>query len=546
LQVTPGEGRVSASGLNDLLMTSKHCCTETELADTKVKALRQCRTTVTENRTSVCQSRHTPTSPSSRVKGVAPFTRYGFWLAGATLLWVLALTSDFTITATHVVYASVLLFVSIHAYLSWADKRETKIPVWALLCGVHFVFYGLAIFTASRASPSLYDRRSDLSDSVLADAMLVGIVGIFSMAVGRSVANHFAARSKIHLPLLEIGAITPLRIQFILILGIVVNLVGIPFFGTPIWNVSVTFFGTIPLAAFVWICMAGLSRKASNVDVLLAGAFLLTRALSGTRFGVSLGTVLVPAFLVALGAVSIKRRLPWVLIGAFAFLVLFLQPSKMSIRNRMSLGEFEGHTTEAMRAWVETAALQWQDVLEGRTSVISELSATSSRTSLIVMAGTVLSKTPDIVPYQHGEGYSLLLLSWVPRFLWPDKPTANTGNRFFQVAYGLTNEEDLQNVSIGCGFESEGYMNFGWLGIAVVSLLAGAVFGCYEHFFFSLHSTMAATAIGLSMLWVLLTIEYQLVSYLGGLIQMIVAALIVFQPPRARVWRALMVHKSTI
>jgi hypothetical protein len=101
-------------------------------------------------------------------------------------------------------------------------------------------------------------------------------------------------------------------------------------------------------------------------------------------------------------------------------------------------------------------------------------------------------------------------------------------NQFFQVRYGLTHREHLSSVSIACGFEAEGYMNFGWYGIVVVGLLVGVVLGIYETVFFGVGSGRTAIAIGLALLPGFLTIESQLVQYLGGILQFAVAAGIVF------------------
>jgi hypothetical protein len=118
--------------------------------------------------------------------------------------------------------------------------------------------------------------------------------------------------------------------------------------------------------------------------------------------------------------------------------------------------------------------------------------------------------------------------------LWPGKPSANLANQFFQVEYGLTEKQRLSSVSIACGFEAEGYMNFGWAGIVLVGLLVGFVLGIYELAFFSARSSMTVIAVGLAMLHGFLTIESQLVVYLGGILQLALAAAIVFHQGKGK------------
>jgi len=42
----------------------------------------------------------------------------------------------------------------------------------------------------------------------------------------------------------------------------------------------------------------------------------------------------------------------------------------------------------------------------------------------------VKEKTPSIIPYWKGESYLPIFTKFIPRFLWPDKPTENMGQEF--------------------------------------------------------------------------------------------------------------------
>jgi hypothetical protein len=458
---------------------------------------------------------------------------HAIWIATAAFLAVLTVAATQTVTGTQLLCAAVLLFITAKAYLTWVDGRETNTPVWALLCAAHFVFYGLAIFGAERESPSWYDRGATLPDSSLTAAMAVGVLGLLSMAVGRKAAVHLGYAKRVQVRLMDTGAVTPLRIRMLLGLGIAVNLVGVPFYGTSIWNVSVTLLNTIPLAAFLWLVLAAMSRKIGQIDWLLAAAFFLTRIYLGASFGASLGTIAAPFLLIGLAAVSVRRRLPWQMVVAVVCLVLFLQPSKTKVRKQLPHADESAQQTLVI--WVKTAAAGWAQVFSGDAPLQSQLIPTISRSSLLNMAGLIVDKTPSMVPYQKGAYYPLLIQNLIPRVLWPNKPTVNTANQFFQVEYGLTDEGHLSEVSIACGFEAEGYMNFGWLGVIGVGLFVGFIFAYYEHAFFSSGTTLAATAVGLALVPGLLAIESQLVQYLGGIVQILAAAVIVFRDYRNRV-----------
>jgi hypothetical protein len=194
----------------------------------------------------------------------------------------------------------------------------------------------------------------------------------------------------------------------------------------------------------------------------------------------------------------------------------------------MSRGKVGTGMMDAVVRWFDVSVSEWEDVFAGDAPLDKQLSIASSRSSLLTMTGVILEKTPEIVPYQFGTSYPLLIKNLIPRVLWPEKPSANVANRFFQVEYGLTEKNNLDSVSMACGFEAEGYMNFGWVGILAVGLTVGSVLGIYELAFFSVRSSLTTIAVGLAMLPGFLTIESQLVQYLGGILQLVFAAAIVF------------------
>src|SRR5207237_812929 len=116
---------------------------------------------------------------------VAP-SRWGLvCVTGAALLITLTLASNEVITRGQVACAGLLLIIAMSAYLDWATNRTTRAPIWPLFCGVHFIYYGLAIFSADRVSPSIYDKGASLEGSTLTGAMLVGVLGLLAIWLGR-------------------------------------------------------------------------------------------------------------------------------------------------------------------------------------------------------------------------------------------------------------------------------------------------------------------------------------------------------------------------
>src|SRR5262249_15998849 len=117
-----------------------------------------------------------------------------------------------------------------------------------------------------------------------------------------------------------------------------------------------------------------------------------------------------------------------------------------------------------------------------------------------------------------------------PRLLWPDKPSVNDANMWYQVTYGLTAPKDLQRVSIAVGTLTESYINFGWLGLPMIMLPLGMLLGFFQRIFLGAGAGLVLSCTGAALVPELLAIESQLGQYLAGIVQQIAVALLVLLP----------------
>jgi hypothetical protein len=84
---------------------------------------------------------------------------------------------------------------------------------------------------------------------------------------------------------------------------------------------------------------------------------------------------------------------------------------------------------------------------------------------------TVLAQTPSIVPFWEGATYATIPFMFIPRFVWPEKPARDFWNRYGRL-YGILSEDD-RDTSVGVGFLAEAYMNYGFVGLYLMSLAFG-------------------------------------------------------------------------
>jgi hypothetical protein len=187
---------------------------------------------------------------------------------------------------------------------------------------------------------------------------------------------------------------------------------------------------------------------------------------------------------------------------------------------------------ERVTFWAQNSFDKWNEALSDNSgeSLRRALNPSVTRISLLNQTANVIELTPSVVPYQYGWLYSYIAITWIPRFIWPDKPSVSEANQYYQVAYGLSSEEDLSRVSISVGFLAEGYINFGWIGVLGIMFLAGIFFDFYQTAFLSTTSGALMTAIGVMLLPQFLSVESQVAQYLGGILQQLVVTLVVMLP----------------
>jgi hypothetical protein len=293
----------------------------------------------------------------------------------------------------------------------------------------------------------------------------------------------------------------------------------------------------IPVLAFA-ILFRNLIRGQGNVlDKILVVGFLIVRLLGGLSSG-WLGVS--ASILVICGAIYLIefRRLPrWALLSVVLF-TLFFQVGKDDFRKTYwqegEIGKQQQQVgrIERVAFWVQNSFDKWNEALNDNSgeALRRALSPSVSRVSLLNQTANVIDMTPSVVPYQYGWLYSYMAITWIPRFVWPDKPSVSEANQYYQVAYGLTTEEALSRVSISVGLLTESFINFGWFGVVGIMLLAGIFFDFYEKTFLSKTSGALMTGIGIILLPQFLAVESQMAQYLGGIMQQVLVTLVVMLP----------------
>jgi hypothetical protein len=416
-----------------------------------------------------------------------------------------------------------LVAIPCFAYAGWRRTRRSQIPLFAVLAAAHTVFYCCGIFWTG-----LLNESPEKTATAVLGMALLGVCGLFAgMRLGASRRG---------LPRADLLDVPSHGRKWWLIRSIAACQVFVPFLpvgsGGDFRQELAILLSFIPLVAFLILWDAALRGNATATDRALVVVFLAASIVGGLASG-WLGSCVGTFVLAGIAFVRVRRRLPAMPLVGIVLAMLFLQGGKSAFRERYWYGTDDAGVMEKAQFWIERSverltAFTGQPAGEAFQSSFAEPLLT--RSSLVTEAATVYENTPSVVPYQYGATYKYLLITLIPRFLWPSKPSVNDSNRFYQLSYGVTQQQDLDHVAIGAGLIPEAYMNFGWAGIPIVMCLSGVVLGIFERLFLGQRAGAFASAVGLAYVLQLLALNGQAAAYFGGMIQIIGLTIVIFLP----------------
>ena len=462
------------------------------------------------------------------------------WAAPSAVTALLWLTRANEVTVTEVLLALFLAYVPWRSYLTWKTSEKSDLPVFSMIAFMYWLYFALPLFWEPHTISEIYSPVGrELSDAGITKAMLMAVLGVGSLWLGMK-ARAGRLFSPRHLTI----NLAPSRrhyIRAVLAVGCFLNVYDIsPYIlgegGRQLTGIVTS---AVPMLAFVILFRDHLRGESTQLDRIVMAAFVVSRLFNGLSsgwLGVSMSLIAVCGIVY----LAERRRLPQVGFILVVLFVLFFQVGKEDFRKTYwqaeSQGVAEGATQgakfERASFWVQRSLEKWGETFaDPKVETLRDaITPSVSRISLLNQTANVLDLTPSVVPYQYGWLYSYLGVTLIPRALWPDKPSMNDANQFYQVAYGLTAEEQLGQVSIAAGTLTEGYINFSWPGAVGIMFLLGIFFDFYQTTFLSIKSGPLLQAVGVVLLPTFLSIESQLAQYLGGIIQEVVIIIIVMLP----------------
>ena len=139
----------------------------------------------------------------------------------------------------------------------------------------------------------------------------------------------------------------------------------------------------------------------------------------------------------------------------------------------------------------------------------------SYRSSNIDLLIDVMHRTPAEIPYWEGATYRSLVGSFVPRFLWPDKPVKALGQAFGH-RYQYLAESDHQ-TSINLPVIVEFYINYSTPGVFIGMFVLGVLLRVVEEFINRPGQSLLISAAAAPLLARMLVMECDLSLTFGGI-----------------------------
>jgi hypothetical protein len=149
-------------------------------------------------------------------------------------------------------------------------------------------------------------------------------------------------------------------------------------------------------------------------------------------------------------------------------------------------------------------------------AVAKGFQTSAGRSANLELLADVIVRTPREIPYWGGETYLSLVGSFVPRVLWPDKPTKELGQAFGH-RYNYIGANDF-GTALNLPILVEFYVNFGIAGVILGMCLVGIIYCTLERLVNHAGQDTLHSLVGVVILIPLANIESDFSLGFGGLI----------------------------
>jgi len=369
-----------------------------------------------------------------------------------------------------------LCLVPSWAYLRESPSRRRPIPFLPII-GVLY-----ALYFALPAALGSYNQHYRIVLSPAwdyDDAVFVALAGWVSLLVSMEMSGFLfpmsPAASRSNVPDQRLRNYGALLMLVGLVVDAVRRLFSIPIeiAGVLVFASSLGWFGS---ALLVMLNVRG--RLSSSWRALtyagVVGFFALAVATGSVATAAFYGTIIVVAAWIGRGRLSITW-IAGILVGG----VVIVSLRGVSDQYRKIVWFQEEGGGIAQRTQLFFQLLHQRVETDGVQGAVAQgFETTAGRSANLDLLADVIRRTPSEVPYWDGTTYLSLVGAFVPRFLWPDKPTKELGQAFGH-RYGYVGVNDT-GTAVNLPILVEFYLNFGLIGVVIGMAIVGLIYRLVE------------------------------------------------------------------
>jgi len=395
--------------------------------------------------------------------------------------------------ATTVLLNGLLLAICIFPGVRWYFGPRRVVPIFECICLAYGIHFGVATLVRPNEFVEHFTdagTRIPFTESELATTLGAVIVGVLALQLA------YALYSISPLPHRVPAVDVPLnreRLHRYLLVTTIGGLILVEVRGIGLTPGSDSPVGAILnlLANQLTVAVAILSYLvfSGRPQPRIYSRLLILSVLGSVWLGLTTAqfeNLLIVPVVIAITTVQLRRQFMLLILGAVAVgYLLVIQPVKIEYRKLLVQSPVSLGVPERIGLWAEAfgnvvtppdttdAADTTADSTSGSNAGLDTVRSSLARVDYTHFFELVRLDTPAMIPYYNGSSYSYFFVGWIPRAIWPDKPSALDGNNRLVLDYGLLSVVSIQTTTAGLGLLPEAYANFGDLGMVLIMALQG-------------------------------------------------------------------------
>lgn len=411
--------------------------------------------------------------------------------------------------------ATAVVLLGIFPIYRWVgDPSRDAIPVFSM----HAAFYALTYGVVGLMEPGRMFGLNWVSEDERQTALLITLFGLAFLYFGYYIIGSLIAkRNNIETWPLRVRPAYYSGLVLVAFPILVITEILFQYFDLTLFSQVVTAIYNFLFVLIIYAAFSGAFKKRPRQYVffilipyqLIFGSGLANSTTFGFIFW---------ATVIGLTYFSSRRSLPYLWIVLAIVIFTLIQPVKKEFRI-LTWNEESGTSSsiEKLLLFGALTKLYYFDSVSTVNDYNDEIrTSTFDRLNNLNTLAAIIVDTPQSRPYLYGETYVPLLTKIVPRFLWPDKPEEDLGNKW-ATRYGYLDQYD-NKTSFNLPWLPEMYMNFGIFGVASINFFLGILFVVLSNLFWKKVADPSVFAFGMVLGMPLFFVESNLSLVLGSLI----------------------------